>query len=53
MGYAITTFTAYIAQAINTKEDYEVLNGLFMGNHEAEEDHALRNLKFGKIVDMF
>ncbi|DAZ85564.1 TPA_asm: hypothetical protein [Altiarchaeum virus] len=31
MGYAITTFAIYIEQAINTKEDYEVLNGLFMG----------------------
>ncbi|DAZ85565.1 TPA_asm: hypothetical protein [Altiarchaeum virus] len=41
------------SQCINTKEDYEVLNGLFMGNHEANEIHSLRNLKHSKIINKF
>ena len=41
-----------IAQAVNTKEDVEVLNGLTQGNHAWEEIHALRGIKVAKILDL-
>lgn len=52
MGHAITVFAEYLAEAVNTKEDVEVLNGLTQGNRAWEEDHALRCVKLGKIIDM-
>lgn len=41
-----------IAQAINTKEDSEILNALMQGNHTHEEIHALRCVKYAKIIDL-
>ena len=52
MGHAETTFAAYLDQCINTKEDVEILNGLTQGNHAWEEIHALRCVKFAKIIDL-
>ena len=52
MGNATTVFAEYIPQAINTKEDVEILNGLTQGNHAWEEIHALRCVKFAKIIDL-
>lgn len=52
MGHAITVFGEHLAEAINTKEDVEVLNGLTQGNHAWEEIHALRCVKYAKIIDM-
>jgi len=52
MGYAIDQFGDYKPQAINTKEDVEVLEALFMGNHTYEEKAALRQVKMAKLIDM-
>ena len=38
--------------AQNTKEEFEVLNGLFQGNYAYEERKALRDVKLAKIIDM-
>jgi len=43
---------ANVAEAQNTKEEYEVLNGLFLGNYAYEERKSLRDVKFAKIIDM-
>jgi len=37
----------------NDKEEYEVLNGMFIGNYAFEERKTLRDLKLSKIIDMF
>ena len=42
----------YKRQAINTKEDLEVLNGLTQGNHAWEELHVLRCIKQAKFNEM-
>jgi len=39
-----------VAQAINTKEQAEVLNGLFLGNHVYEA--TIRQNKLAKLIDM-
>ena len=39
-------------QAINTKEDVEILNGLMQGNHAYEELHTLSCVKIAKIIDL-
>lgn len=39
-------------QAINTKEEAEVLNGLFMGNYLYEERKTIRDVKLSKLIDM-
>lgn len=41
-----------VAQAINTKEQAEVLNGLFLGNHVYEEQATIRQNKLAKLIDM-
>lgn len=41
-----------IKEAINSKEDFEILNGLTQGNHAYEEIHALRCVKYAKIIDL-
>jgi len=42
----------YVDAATNTKEEYEVLNGLFQGNYAFEERKSLRDVKVAKIIDM-
>ena len=42
----------YVDAAQNTKEEYEVLNGLFQGNYAFEERKSLRDVKLAKIIDM-
>ena len=42
-----------ISDSRNTKEEYEVLNGLFMGNHMYEETKNLQDVKLSKIIDLF
>jgi len=41
-----------IDQAINTKEHYEVLNGLFIGNHTYEEYSVVRQVRLSKLIDV-
>ena len=41
-----------VVLAQNTKEEYEVLNGLFQGNYAYEERKSLRDVKLAKIIDM-
>lgn len=41
-----------VDQAINTKEQAEVLNGLFLGNHTYEEFTTIRQNKLAKLIDM-
>jgi len=41
-----------VAMAQNTKEEFEVLNGLFLGNYAYEERKSLRDVKLAKIIDM-
>ena len=38
--------------AQNTKEEFEVLNGLFQGNYAYEERKSLRDVKLAKIIDI-
>jgi hypothetical protein len=52
MGYARDVFGEYINQAVNTKEDYEILNGLTIGNKTYEEKETVRTVKVAKIIDM-
>ena len=52
MGYARDLFGEYINQAVNTKEDYEILNGLTIGNKTYEEKETVRTVKVAKIIDM-
>ena len=42
----------YVDAATNTKEEFEVLNGLFQGNYAYEERKSLRDVKVAKIIDM-
>ena len=52
MGYAATLFAPQIEQAINTKEDVEILESLFAGSNAYVENHALRCVKLSKIIDL-
>ena len=52
MGYALDTFQEFKNQAVNTKEDVEVLEALFLGNHTYEEKATIRQVKLAKLVDM-
>jgi hypothetical protein len=52
MGYANDILGEFKAQAINTKEDYEILNGLTLGNKTYEEKETVRTVKVAKIIDM-
>lgn len=52
MGNALDVFGDYKSQAVNTKEDLELLNGVTQGNHAWEEIHALRCVKYAKIIDL-
>jgi len=57
MGYAQDVLSAVNGkdvrdQSINTKEDFEILNGCFLGNHIYEETMSLRQVKLAKIIDM-
>lgn len=38
--------------AQNTKEEYEVISSLFIGNEFWNEDTALNIVKFSKIIDL-
>lgn len=38
--------------AINTKEDFEILTELFVGNDLYEQAKALHDVKIMKIIDM-
>ena len=52
MGYAVDTFGENKAQAINTKEDYNIVEGLFLGNKLYEEKETVRIVGLSKIFDM-
>jgi len=41
-----------VVQAINTKEQAEILNGLFQGNHLYESIATERMVRLAKIIDM-
>jgi len=41
-----------ISDTSNTKEEYEVLNGLFIGNYMFEERKSLEDVKLSKIIDL-
>ena len=41
-----------IAKATNPKEEVEVLNGLFIGNHIYEQIATERQVKLAKLIDM-
>jgi len=49
-----TTLLKYIiiSDSRNTKEEYETLNGLFMGNYMFEERKGLKDVKLSKIIDL-
>jgi hypothetical protein len=47
-------YTAYnVQQAVNTKEEAEVLESLFAGTHAYQDSKTLRDVKASKIIDMF
>jgi len=41
-----------IAKATNPKEEVEVLNGLFIGNHIYEQIATERQVKLARLIDM-
>ena len=42
-----------VAQAINTKEEFEILNSLFQGTHQHDAKFTENLLRVAKILDMF
>ncbi len=42
-----------VPQAINTKEEFEILNSLFQGTHQHDAKFTENLLRVAKILDMF
>jgi hypothetical protein len=51
MGF-YTTNPEVAQLASNTKESYEVLHALFIGNELFDEDHYVEIVKLAKIIDL-
>jgi hypothetical protein len=47
-----TTSTELVELARNTKEEYELIKALFIGNEFFNEDVAVNIVKFTKIIDL-